>query len=207
VSKLFKLVPLAVVAVLAFAAFGASAASAAEYKASSYPTTATGESASGNDVFNTEAGKVECKANYSTTLTAASKTLTAAPTYTGCKAFGFLEATVAMNGCTYRFNEPTGSFSATVNIVCGATPIKITAATCTATVGSQLTGGSVALTNNAGPPKFVTEKASVTGVAYTVTNDGLLCPFSGTGPKTGATYTQGAAVSIKSTNGAGVEIG
>jgi hypothetical protein len=149
-SKLFKLVPLAVVAVLAFAAFGASAASAAEYKASSYPTTATGESASGNDVFNTEAGKVECKANYSTTLTGASKTLTVTPTYTGCKEFGFLEMTIAMNGCTYRLNEPTGSFSASVNIVCGEKPIKITAATCTSTVGSQAIGGYVALTTNAG---------------------------------------------------------
>jgi hypothetical protein len=189
------------------AAFGVSLAQAAEYKASAYPTNATGESAIGNDVFSTEAGKTECQANYSATLTGPSRMLTVTPTYSGCKEFGFLEMKIEMNGCRYRFNEPTGSFSATVNVVCGEKPIKITAATCTSTVGPQALGGSVALTNNASPPKFATEKASLTGIAYTVTNDGLLCPFNGTGPKTGGTFTQGTAVAIRSTSGTGVEIG
>ena len=66
----------AVLALTAVSASAASAASAASYTASSYPTTATGESQKGNDVFTTEAGTVVCKAHFEGTLSAASSDLT-----------------------------------------------------------------------------------------------------------------------------------
>jgi len=50
-------------------------------------------------------------------------------------------------------------------------------------------------------------KGNVTGVKYTVTEDGFACPFGGTGAKTGATYIQDSAVTMDSTNGATVDVG
>src|SRR6187397_3604907 len=106
-TRKFKTLGVALFAVLALTAVAASAASAASYTASSYPTAGTGESAVGNDVFTTEGGTVECKSHYVATLSAASTDLTVTPTYTNCKAFGFLEAKVT--GGKYTFTEPTGS--------------------------------------------------------------------------------------------------
>jgi len=206
-----KTLGVALCAVLALSVVVASAASAANYTASSYPTTGTGESELGNDVFKTEAGNVECKSHFAGTLSASSSTLTVTPTYTKCKAFGFLEATVNMGSCDYLFKAPTGekdAYTAAVEVKCtnAASPITISAGTCKTTVGEQAPTGSVAITNEtaAGDVKV---KASVTGIKYTVTEDGFACPFGGTGAKTGATYTQTNAITFDSTNGATIDVG
>jgi len=47
----------------------------------------------------------------------------------------------------------------------------------------------------------------VGGIKYTVTKDGFLCPFGGTGAKTGAEYNQNEAIQVASTNGATIDIG
>jgi hypothetical protein len=211
----FKTLGVAIVAVLALSAVVASAASAANYTASSYPTTGTGTSAVGNDTFITEAGKVECASHYEGTLTGPSSSLTVKATYTSCKAFGFLSAKVAMNGCDYTFTTPTGTapnFTAPVDVTCpaGAT-ISITSPesspVCTTTIGAQGPLSSVAITNVAGSPGDVTVKSAVKNIAYTVTQDGFGCPFNGTGAKTGAEYIQDSAVTFKSTNGATIDVG
>jgi hypothetical protein len=49
--------------------------------------------------------------------------------------------------------------------------------------------------------------STVKKVKYNVTQDGFGCPFNGTGAKEGAEYIQDAAVTIKSTNGATIDIG
>jgi hypothetical protein len=195
-----KTLGVALCALLALTAVVASAASAANYTASSYPTTGTGESALGNDTFTTEAGKVECQSHFEGTLSAASKELTVKAKYTSCRAFGFLSATVSMGSCDYLFTEPTGSadsYSAKVDVKCtkSTEPITITAGTCKTTVGEQTPGGSVAITNEtaAGDVKV---KSNVTGIKYTVTEDGFGCPFNGTGAKEGATYIQDNAVTF-----------
>ena len=81
---------LAFVAVLAMSAVTASAAQATPLlEASKYWATieATGENVGEN--FHTEAGTITCKvSHYTGTLSAASSTLTAHPTYTECLAFG-----------------------------------------------------------------------------------------------------------------------
>jgi len=197
----FKVLGLAMVAVLAMSAVVASAASATNFTASSYPTSATASSPIGNDDFKTEAGSVECAAHFHVgPLSKASETVTVNPTYTGCKAFGFLNATVNMNGCDYTFNV---NGSVTVNCPAGKSII-ITAGTCETTIGAQGPLNKVDLANSG---TGISAQATVTGVAYTVTKDGIGCPFGGTGPKTGATYTQNTAILVSSTNGATIDIG
>jgi len=205
-----KTLGVALFALLALTAVAASTAGALKYTATSYPATGTGESALGNDTFTTEAGKVECKAHYQGSLVAAQSTLTITPMYTNCKAFGFLEATVSTNGCNYELTTPsetaTDVYSSAVHVRCPSAPILITAATCKLTIGEQSPGGSVVVTNNTAAGD-VSAKANVTGINYTVTQDGFGCPFAGTGAKTGATYVQDAAMTVQATNGAKVHLG
>ena len=190
----FKILSVAAFAVLAVSALGASGAQASKFTADAYPTTVTAESAKGNDVFHTEAGDVECKSHFEGTLAKeASETLTVTAKYTECQAFGFVSATVEMKTCDYVFHT-----SGAVDVVCGTEPIKIVASSCTATVGGQPGLTTVELANGTAD---VTAKANVTGIAYTVTKDGLFCPFNGTGAKEGATYKQGTAVTVAATNG------
>jgi hypothetical protein len=178
---------------------------------SSYPTTVTGESAVGNDTFTTEAGTMECKTHYSSTSSSANSQLTVKTTITGCRAFGFLEATVNMGSCDYLYKSLTGSgdnWSAAVDIKCTnpAEPIRIIAGTCEVTIGEQSLGGSVSITNNTAAGDM-SIKAGMSGINYNVLKDSFGCPFGGTGAKTGATYTQHSAVTFDSTNGATVDVG
>ncbi len=210
-TRKLKMLGMAFVAVLALTAVSASAASAANYTASAYPTTGTAESASGNDTFITEAGKVECRSHFEGSLGAASSTLTVNATYDKetCKAFGFLNATVTMGTCDYLFGAPTGSgdsYTAAVQVKCSGAKIKIVASTCEVEIGEQSPTGSVAITNDT-TAGDTTVKAGVTGIKYTVTKDGIGCPFSGTGEKTGAEYKQDNAVTFDSTNGATIDVG
>ena len=189
-------------AVLAMSAVVASAASASNFTADAYPTGGTATSEKGNDVFSTEAGKVECAAHFEVAaLSGPSETATVTPTYTNCKAFGFLSATVAMEGCDYVFHT-----SGVVDVECPeGKAIVITASTCTATVGSQTGLESVTLANSG---TGISAQANVGGIAYTVTKDGFLCPFGGTGAKTGATYKQGEAIQVSPTGeGTKIDIG
>jgi hypothetical protein len=95
-----------------------------------------------------------------------------------------------MEGCTYRFNTPTGSgpFTGSVTILCPAgKKINFTAEGCRVEVGEQ-TVSSVSHTNLATSPKSVTVKSNVTGITYT---GGLLCPGA-TGTHSDGTYSGSA---------------
>jgi hypothetical protein len=208
-TRKLKMLGMALVAVLALTAVSASAASAASYTASTYPTTGTAESAVGNGVIKTEAGAIECQTHSEATLKATSPTLTISVKVSGCKAFGFLTATVSMNSCDYVFNEPKGSadsYTATANVSCGATPITVVASTCELTFGAQGPLSLVKLTDNTAAGD-VSVQLAIEGIKYTVTKDGIGCPFSGTGEKTGASSTYTNPVTFDSTNGATIDIG
>lgn len=198
----FKTLGLAVLAVMAFGALAASSASAVEFTADKYPVTLHGENPIEKEKFITEAGNVECDSSFHAVATEASSTLTVNPTYTNCKAFTFLNATVSMEGCDYVFTATEGSgdhWKAHVDVVCPAgKSIKIVAATCTATVPAQtgLTTVDITLMTNAGKITDVTVTATTKGIKYNVTNDGFGCPFSGTGEKTGAEYLASEPVTI-----------
>jgi hypothetical protein len=193
-----KVLGLAIGAVLALSAVMASAAMAVPtFTASSYPATATGSNTKGSEVFTTEGGKVECNSHFQGSLSAASTTLTVAPTYTGCEAFGFLEANVNTEGCTYVFHATelvsAGVYRSHVDVVCPAgKSIKIIAGTCRAEIKAQ-TGLTSAKTTNLA--SSVTVEPEVAKVAYTVTEDGFLCPFGSTGNKTDGTYSGHVVVS------------
>ena len=122
--------------------------------------------------------------HYKATLTESSPRLTVNATITNCEAFGFLEAVISMGSCDLLFGEPTGAgdaYTAPVHVKCSSStsPITITAGACKATVGEQTPGGHMAITNNtdAGDAAF---QGTVTGIKYSFTQDGFLCPFNGT---------------------------
>jgi hypothetical protein len=187
-----KMLGVAFATVMALSAVVASAASATpEFTASSYPATATGSNTKGSEVFTTEGGKVECDSHFVTnSLSEASSIITVTPTYTSCDAFGFLEATVNMEGCRFPFTMTkvlSLQFTLDIHIECPAgKSIKITASTCKVEIKGQTALEKVTATNSGGS---VVVKPAVEKIAYTVTQDGFLCPFSGTGNKTGGTYT------------------
>src|SRR4051812_5259414 len=151
----FKTLGVAMFAVLALTAVGASAAHAetGKFTAGSYPATFTTESAKGNDTFITEAGTVECQSHFEGTLAEASTTVTVKATYTNCRAFGFLSATVNMTGCDYLFHiesaAPSDSYTGSSDLVCPAgVSVDIVASTCTATIPGQTGIKPIDFTNN-----------------------------------------------------------
>jgi hypothetical protein len=181
-----------------------SAYAAPAFKADLYPVTIHGSSVFGNEVINTEGGKVECAVSYHAELKEASSTLALAPTYTNCEAFGFLSAaTVSPEGCTYLLHISEQSaedkYKTSFDIACPAgKSIKIVASTCKAEIASQGGLGFITLINDteATPKRDITFDPEVSGLAYTVTQDGFLCPFSGTGSKTGGAYTASSPTTL-----------
>lgn len=194
----FKALGLAFVAVVAMSAMAAQAAYAVpEFTAAKYPATLDGTAEKIGERFVTEAGAVECAvSHYSATLTAQSQTLRVHPTYTECKAFGFLSATITTTGCDYIFTATErvkeDHYKAHVAVECEAgKSITIVASSCSAEVKTQSGLTTVDLTNmtqTPASPNDVTVKPTVEKIKYTVTNDGFLCPFNGTGAKEDGQY-------------------
>jgi len=178
----FKLFGLLAVAALALTAVAASAAQAApefhvESASSATPATITGEQV-GTQKFTTNAGTVECSTatfKGSTTVTTTT-TQSLLPSYSGCKAFGFLTSTVTPNGCEYKFHLTAGGVSpypATVDVVCpSGKVIEVTTAftSCKITVGSQNGLSGVSITNEGSKTtRDLKVSLEVTGVTYTQT--------------------------------------
>jgi hypothetical protein len=188
---------LLLIALSAMGAVGPAAADAAQYTCSHYGCTATGSNTKGSEVFGTEGGKVECDSHFVThAIGGPTSTLELSPTYTNCEAFGFLEATVNTEGCFYQFHvsgsAPT--FNNSVDVVCTTgKSIKIAAGTCRVEVKPQ-SGLTNVATSNSGSSVLV--KPNVSKIAYTVTQDGFLCPFpKGTGNTSDGTYTGEVTIS------------
>jgi len=210
-TRTLKSLGLAVVAVLAMSAVVASAAQAQATTAKftsmgKYPATFTGANGAGQETFKTEAGTVECASSFHGVTGEATQTVEVSPTYTGCVAFGFLNATVSMEGCKYTFKLTTTlinphRYQAHVNVHCPAgKTIKIVSATCEVSIGAQ-TGLTTVDLQNSADTKSILVTPTVGGISYTVVKDGFGCPFAGTGAKTGATYTSHSATSVTSSEG------
>lgn len=195
-----KLLSRATIVVVALSAVTASAAGAAQFTSSSYPTSITAASSEGNEVFATEAGSLSClNGHFAGTMSEPSPTITITPTFTSCSGWSFMEATVTMNGCDFIFHA-TGVFDLECS---GSNKVVIVAGTCEVQVGTQTGLVGIDLTNSGAN---IMSQATVGGIAYTVTKDGFFCPFSGTGNKTGARYTQKNAVRFGSLNGAAISV-
>jgi hypothetical protein len=199
---------LAFLAIVAMGALWAQAAQAVPtFTAAKFPATFIGTGENIGERFVTEAGAVECTtSHYSGELAAESSTATVHPTYTGCKAFGFLEATITTTGCNYVFHATEkvkeDHYRAHVDVSCEAgKAITIVASTCSAKVESQSGLTTVDFTNTTNTPTSPNDfdvKPTVEKIKYTVTNDGFLCPFNGTGAKTDGQYLTNAETETSS---------
>jgi Lipase (class 2) len=174
-------------AFLVLAVTAAAAPAAFQFQAGEYSAEVSGQQV-GEHVLTVEAGiTLKCKvATVVGELAEAEEELEVTPSYSECVAAGFV-ATVATEGCKYRLDANTND----ADVVCPAgKAIKITAGTCELQVGSQNGRTSVEYDNSPEAlPPTATAKAALTGVVYTKSKDGFLCPLLGTGTKEDGTLT------------------
>jgi len=210
-------------ALVAFAALGpgAVAAGAAAFSAEKYPATVGGKQSGvtktgEGTIIGFEGGLMtECgTAGFGTELTEASSSLTVESTVFSCEMFG-LPATVANNGCEYVLHAGSGSgdsFTGTMDITCPAgNSIVITGSTCEILIGTQKGLGPVLyenLTEAAPKPQVQAnfEIAGEGGFTYTKAKDGVFCPLSGTGVKTGGVFVGGVTMDANSSGAVGLSV-
>jgi len=203
-TRKLKALGLAFVAVLAFGALSATAASAASFHSEVEHTIIDGaQPVAEDDVFTVNAGTVKCtSATYTgTQSTATNETVTVTPSYSGCTAFGFVNAPIDVNGCTYTFNAANDDLI----ITCpeGKT-ITVTAFNCHVDVGSQTIGTGISYHNGgSGKTRDVTATANLSGLTYTQTSKTF--PGCTNGTFTNGTYKGSGTVT--GTNTAGEQIG
>lgn len=195
--KGLKTIPVLLIALFAW---GATAAQAAEFKADAYAAAITGEQTGtgtgggggeSGTILSFEGQMTECgSAGFNGTLNKASSQLSLSQFGIGCSAFGFMNANLALNGCTYRLNIGSGSgdnFAGTVDIVCpGEAKMVLTStvfgSTCEVQIGSQNGLSTVSYENlTKESPKKLRVLFEVAGFSYTKTKDNGICPLGGTG--------------------------
>jgi hypothetical protein len=203
-NRKLKALGMAIAAVMAFAAFAGSA-SAAEFHSEVEHTGISG-SRIGTDVFTVNAGTWKCtELTYSGTQSTGvtSSEITVIPKWGGCTAFGFIGATIDVNGCDYRFTPNANPY---LHIVCPTKPIEVTTSTCTVTLPAQPVNSGVTYTNEgSGTTRDLKVNYSLTGLSYTQHNKVFPnCP-GGAGTFTNGTYTGEAT--IKGANTAGTQVG
>jgi hypothetical protein len=178
-----------------------------KFKAGLYPATIHGTTAVPQK-FITEAGTIECKeSTYHAVLVEPSSTLAVTPTYAACTASFGSPATVTTEKCTYVFHViekvSTDNYKAATDL-CPVGSIKFSAGTCKAEIKTQSERETVDLSDVTGafPQKDITVRPTLEGLSYVVTQDGFLCPFNGTGEKTGGqlTASEGFTVTGQSTS-------
>jgi len=197
-----KALGLAFVAVLAMSVVAASASQASQYTCSAYAPTApcfgTGSNTPGNETLTTPGGTVQCNSHYTVEEAGGSEeglegpktSVTVTPTYTDCKAFGFLNASIDMMGCDYVFHAEAqiaaGRYNNSVDVTCpvGKGPVTLTVGTCKVDIPAQGPLTNVETENLAGGT--LTVKPNVANITLNVTTDGFGCPFPSTGHFTGS---------------------
>jgi Trypsin len=165
-------------------------------KGAQYPVTLHGGVAGGVERIVTEGGSVECgKTSHHGLISEAAPAWTDTPKYEECSAFGFTGATVDMEGCAYEYDSiedvSADNFKAGFNVTCPAgKSIKVTGGSCKMEIPAQtgLTTVDLIDDTSASPKRDITLRPTVMSLAYTVTQDGFLCPFNGTGGKTCGEY-------------------
>jgi hypothetical protein len=199
--KLKKL-GVSLVAVLALSLVITSISAAAQFTSSSYPTTTKAEGTESYGYATVEGSSIECSSgSASATLSAASSTLTIVEGKASkCSAFGFAEGTVNSEGCAVLVHVTGGSgdtYTGTSDLLCPAgQSVKTVAGSCKTEVKPQTGSVTLELLNNTGGG-YVEVKLKTSNVAYTVTQDGFLCPLNGTGNKTGGTAVQTKTGTVK----------
>lgn len=148
-------------------------------------------------VLTVEGNKIECESFTGETglMSSPNTSYEFQPNFSGCSAFGFLEATFTTTGCKWihtpglRSNSNIDTYTATMHISCPeGKAIKVTAGTCEAEMINNTTvteGLEYINQTTASPKQDVTMKATDAPIHWQKTKDGFLCPFSGTGATTG----------------------
>lgn len=188
--------PLVILLVLAAPAAGDG------FAAVSYPVTISGTQLGSGPVFGTEAGSVTCESSTLTspTLSERATSLTLTPTFSNCKAFGSMTATVSATGCTFVLKEATETefekFEGSMDLNCESEQsIVISTLSCEAQISGQTGLKTMKYVNqHSEVPSNFAATFSLSGVKYTVTKDGFGCPFTGTGAKTSGTFSDEAVV-------------
>ncbi|MEZ5076020.1 MAG: hypothetical protein R2725_01095 [Solirubrobacterales bacterium] len=182
----------AVLAALLLGAVAPAVADATEFTAAEYPATITGTG--GSEVFTAEGGTVSCESiGYHGDLNEASEELSLAPSYADCKAFSFVGSTVSPEECEYLLHLEGEAITADIACPEGQA-IKIAAGTCSVEIKPQTGLSSITVANGESDLQLTPE---IEGIAYTVTNDGFLCPFGGTGEKEDGTLTASEPITLK----------
>jgi hypothetical protein len=195
--KLAKLLGLTLAAVLVLSAATASVASAKKFQSTIYPVHLKAEKVGADHAFTIGAFSVTCKNPLLTggPFSEAKEEIEVTPDYKGCFYSG-VGATVAMEGCKYRINANTTK----VDLACpGTSKMRITSFNLSGECEVQIAGQNglekIEYTNNAGPPKTITVKASVEKIKYKVTLSNGLCPLKmgeeGEGKYTGEFVAKG----------------
>lgn len=182
-----------------------------EFEADTYPPTVQAAGAKGGVWLETEAGPVNCSVSFDGTLFSRESTLTLATSFSSCSAFGFSGATVKAEGCNWVLH-PTevvakNEYIAHVDLNC-STPIKVTAGSCEIELKGQTGLTTVFLENNlAASPDELELTPMVSEIKYTVSKDGFLCPFIGTGNRSDGQLTSSNPVTMTGTgSGSGIRV-
>ena len=200
----FKTLGLAFVAVLAFGALSASAASAAGFHSEVSHTILDGaQPVAEDDVRTVNAGTTKCTSiTYVGTMSAATtESFTLTPAHSGCTAFGFINAPIDTNGCTYTFNASNDDMIVTCPE--GKT-ITITAFNCHVSIGSQTIGSGISFhTGGSGKTRDITLTLNLSGTKYTQASKSF--PGCTNGTFSNGTYK--GSITITGTNTAGEQVG
>lgn len=181
--RLTRMFGLAVLAALAMSAVAASAASAAEFFHEAAETARVTAHKEGVHKFTAGTiGTIECEEATFTGefVPSPQKTVTVSPEYKKCTFLKVSGVEVKTNGCTYTFNEPTGTgpFTGTVNVNCPVGKvIEFEASGCKIEVGKQGPLSSITYTNLVTTPKSVKVDAKVSKIKYKAS--GLGCGVIG----------------------------
>jgi hypothetical protein len=123
------------------------------------------------------------KASVSGELSKAATEISLMPSFAECTAFGFTEASIAMNGCGFLLHTDAGA-GASADISCpSGKAIELSSFTCKISIPAQSARKMVTLSNESGVPASLALSLALGKVTYTKTKDGTFCPLSGTGTK------------------------
>ncbi len=154
--------------------------------------------------FGIEGGSFSCK-----TLTAAgsitagdvifgkSAQVTLTPSFADCTALGLLEVAVNTNGCSFVLHAgDSGTATGEMDIACpSGKAIDVVAGSCKFSLSPQTGLAPITEANDVSTaPDSVSVGANAGGLDYVKTQDGMLCPFSGTGAKSDGTLTGSASL-------------
>jgi hypothetical protein len=203
-TRKLKALGMALFAVMAMGAFSASMASANFHSESSHTIIDGKQPVAEDDVFTVNAGTVKCtEASYSGTQNATTTSaVSVVPKYTGCTAFGFVNAPIDVVDCEYEFTATTTTLHIR-NVPNKTCKITVTAFNCHVSLGAQtLTGITY---DNAGSEKTrdVTATANISNIKYTQESKSF--PGCTNGTFTNGTYKGSGTVT--GTNTAGEQVG